>query len=781
MIRRGHMWTWKSTPPKRRIVARHYEPEEEEGEALDAVVQEYQGFGACVPAALDELQWVSPVFGRPKGQGKYRLILDVSILNKFVRVDHFKMEGIATAVSLASPGCFMGKLDLSNAYFHIGVAREAQPFLGFQWRGRVWRWMALPFGIATAPRIFSKLMKHALKTARQLGVALVVYLDDVLVLAPTKEQCRLHLLAVVAHLHRLGLTINFHKSILDPRQEIEFLGLVLDSRLQQVRVGGEKLEKVRLEARALSQRASLPVRTLAAFVGRLVALRPAIRTALLHLRWLDLAKTEAVRKEGWEGSTQLSPEARRELEWWASTEVEADNGTRWSDPPPTYLLTTDAALEVGWGATLAPIMQPPLMPLPRPQGGSGQLTTLPTARAGLTTAAHREETTPATRVATQSRLCHPLTDHSAHVDSAWGDRRVGVALAKTRGLWTPSERQECVSINRLELEALLRALDHLGQRFLRGTTLVWRTDNQTCMWDVLKMKAKSTDMVEGLLRLHAICRDLDVHLLPEYIPGELNQEADRLSRLIERQDWQLHPHLFDRIAKVRWTPTVDGFASETNAQLSRYWSWTYEPRASATDFLKQDLRGELVYGNPPFTLIQRVLVEVERQGARMLLVAPIWTTAPWWPTIMRLSVSPPLLLPRCRNLFRPASTRNQLGVGPPHWEAACFEVSGRPEDWAEAEEVWGEKRHEWDTQLVVWWDRTHPEDPSLPPPPPPAPRDLHPLPHTPPRPQQHRQPHTGQPQSRQLHARTWHWPPLPRRESTSQRPRFPPGTNQWRA
>ena len=55
----------------------------------------------------------------------------------------------------------MVKLDLKDAYLTVGVHPESQKYLRFVWQGQTYQFLALPFGLNTARRIFTKLLKTA--------------------------------------------------------------------------------------------------------------------------------------------------------------------------------------------------------------------------------------------------------------------------------------------------------------------------------------------------------------------------------------------------------------------------------------------------------------------------------------------------------------------------------------------------------------------------------------------------------------------------------------------
>ena len=55
---------------------------------------------------------------------------------------------------------------------------------------------------------------------------------------------------------------------------------------------------------------------------------------------------------------------------------------------------------------------------------------------------------------------------------------------------------------------------------------------------------------------------------------------------------------------------------------------------------------------PPFVLLGRCLQKVQQEKATLLLIAPTWCAQPWYPTLLELLVSHPLLLPRRKDLLK---------------------------------------------------------------------------------------------------------------------------------
>ena len=63
----------------------------------------------------------SRIFLVPKKNGKLRLIIDLSVLNRFVHVQSFKMETQRKVRNAISPNDWAFSLDLTDAYLHIPI------------------------------------------------------------------------------------------------------------------------------------------------------------------------------------------------------------------------------------------------------------------------------------------------------------------------------------------------------------------------------------------------------------------------------------------------------------------------------------------------------------------------------------------------------------------------------------------------------------------------------------------------------------------------------------
>ena len=73
-----------------------------------------------------------------------------------------------------------------------------------------------------------------------MDICLVVYMDDTLIMATAVKMLREHLHMMLSLLENLGFIINSNKSILTLIQEIEFLGMVVNSQMMNLKLPEEK-------------------------------------------------------------------------------------------------------------------------------------------------------------------------------------------------------------------------------------------------------------------------------------------------------------------------------------------------------------------------------------------------------------------------------------------------------------------------------------------------------------------------------------------------------------
>ena len=157
-----------------------------ESRKIEAEISDLLQKGALTKATPDSDQFVSSLFLVPKRDGDSRPVINLKDLNTYLQYNHFKMEGIHLLRDLMRPNDWLGKIDLKDAYFVIPIWENHRKYLRFLWKDFLLDFTCLPFGLAVAPRVFTKIMKPVVALLRRTGIRLIVYLDDLLFMNSSK-------------------------------------------------------------------------------------------------------------------------------------------------------------------------------------------------------------------------------------------------------------------------------------------------------------------------------------------------------------------------------------------------------------------------------------------------------------------------------------------------------------------------------------------------------------------------------------------------------------------
>ena len=163
----------------------------------------------------------------------------------------------------------MCKIDLRDAYFTIPINQKYRKYLRFKWEGTLYEFLYLCFGLGSAPLIFTKLMKVPISLLRCLSICLIIYLDDMLIMARSVQELIFHRDTVIYLLQNLGFVLNLKKSVLEPSQKIEFLGMVIDSMKMEISLPQEKLVKRMSQCKQVAENKEITTIDLTKLIGKL--------------------------------------------------------------------------------------------------------------------------------------------------------------------------------------------------------------------------------------------------------------------------------------------------------------------------------------------------------------------------------------------------------------------------------------------------------------------------------------------------------------------------------
>lgn len=117
----------------------------------------------CAVRVHEKPYMCNPLSVVSNSAGKLRPVLNLRHLNQFLHVSHFKYEDLHVAALMFEKHNYLFKFDLKSGYHHINIHVEHQKYLGFQWdtgtTTEYYVFTVLPFGLATACYLFTKIMR----------------------------------------------------------------------------------------------------------------------------------------------------------------------------------------------------------------------------------------------------------------------------------------------------------------------------------------------------------------------------------------------------------------------------------------------------------------------------------------------------------------------------------------------------------------------------------------------------------------------------------------------
>ena len=166
-----------------------------------------------LPEHLAGMVHVSPMglVPKPHHPNKFRLIVDLShpsgnsvndgILPSLCSLQYASVDMAVDMIKLLGLGTQLVKLDIKDAYRIIPVHLADHHLLGISWRRRVYVDRALPFGLRSAPKIFSAVVSWVL---HQQGIEFHIhYLDDFLLVGTPDTKQAAEALSIIVNIFRM--------------------------------------------------------------------------------------------------------------------------------------------------------------------------------------------------------------------------------------------------------------------------------------------------------------------------------------------------------------------------------------------------------------------------------------------------------------------------------------------------------------------------------------------------------------------------------------------------
>ena len=94
----------------------------------------------------------------------------------------------------------------------------------------------LPFSLSSVPNVFTKVLKPLEKYWRIQGLCIAIFLDDGWAIVQDRESCRIKARAARADLCNAGFVVNEEKSVWEPTQVLDWLGITWNSALGTLKI-----------------------------------------------------------------------------------------------------------------------------------------------------------------------------------------------------------------------------------------------------------------------------------------------------------------------------------------------------------------------------------------------------------------------------------------------------------------------------------------------------------------------------------------------------------------
>jgi hypothetical protein len=195
------------------------------------VMKEYLQIGAAREVSSKDTKYLVPWFVITKQEGekvKHRLISDCRQLNLALSPPKFRLDHWKDIFPVLEPHMWATKIDLQHAYFHLALSENIKKFVRMKIGNRVFQMEAACFGLSSLPYLWMQVMHVFLKKWRAQGLQVFIYLDDILLLAKSKTLAEKQTSQMVKDLSDRGMMINPKTFNLEPCEELEHLGFLLN-------------------------------------------------------------------------------------------------------------------------------------------------------------------------------------------------------------------------------------------------------------------------------------------------------------------------------------------------------------------------------------------------------------------------------------------------------------------------------------------------------------------------------------------------------------------------
>jgi hypothetical protein len=156
-------------------------------------------------------EWLANTVRVKKANGKWRMCIDFTDLNKACPKDEFPLPRIDSLVDAAASSELMSLLDCYSGYHQIWMKKEDEPKTSFITPSGTYCYLRMPEGLKNAGGSFSRMTAKVLHS--QIGRNVLTYVDDIIVKSTKQENHIADLQETFANFRQAGLKLNPEKCV----------------------------------------------------------------------------------------------------------------------------------------------------------------------------------------------------------------------------------------------------------------------------------------------------------------------------------------------------------------------------------------------------------------------------------------------------------------------------------------------------------------------------------------------------------------------------------------
>ena len=210
----------------------------------------------------------------------------------------------------------------------------------------MYRFVVLPFGLSSAPYVFTKMMRPLVRLWRSKGLKAVVYLDDGICALQNEIEARTASNWVKDTLMKAGWVYNETKSVWAPTRRLQWLGFDLDLGQGCISVSAKKVESLKTNLVLALKQPNLRAKFIASLVGKIISMGLAFGPVARFMTRALYSVLET--RRAWCDILSVPPEAREELLFRVESLQEYNSQPIWHSPSAVRCVYSDAS-DTGYG------------------------------------------------------------------------------------------------------------------------------------------------------------------------------------------------------------------------------------------------------------------------------------------------------------------------------------------------------------------------------------------------------------------------------------------------